>query len=77
MSKKTLQANKIEYYDRKGQLLKTGIFSGYFKNKNWWQANSTTMTNAQTQKQSILNIKSRKLGAKFLEGDFDSENLKQ
>lgn len=77
MDKEYLKPLKIDYYNRKGVLLKTGFFTGYTKNEKWWQANSTKMVNAQTKKESHLYIKSRKLGQSFSDNDFDSENLRK
>ena len=77
MSKKTLQANKIEYYDRKDELLKTAVFSGYKKIKKWWRPGSIKMVNHQTKKSSIMNWKDRKLGLNFTSKDFHKHSLKE
>lgn len=70
---------KVEYFDRKGELLKTAEFSGYTKFGKYWRAATIHMVNHQTQKQSWLIFDERKLGklgSLGLEDDvFDHEAL--
>jgi len=75
MDKEYLNPIKIEYYDRKNELLKTGIFSGYKKVKNWWRVDKIEMHNHQTQKRSTLAWLERKLGVKVSDDEFDSDSL--
>ena len=77
MHKKILHASKVEYYDRKGELLKTATFGKYKKYKKWWRPDSIKMVNHQTKKSSIMKWKKRKLGLKFSSKDFHKNSLKE
>lgn len=71
---------KIEYYDRRGELLKTATFSGYKKyevgGKTLYRASSISMDNVQTKKKSIFTWNNRKLGVKVPESEFEQRSLK-
>ena len=73
--KEYMNALKVEYYDRKNELLKTATFKGYKKYGRFWRVSSIDMFNQQTQKRSILVWKSRKLGAPLDSDDFESDAL--
>ena len=45
---------KIEYYDRKGDLLKVGLFKDYKKFGNHWRVSAIEMSNVQTKKRPSL-----------------------
>lgn len=66
---------RIEYFDRKDELLKTGEFSGYTKQGKWWRVGKIDMFNAQTKKRSILTWSKRTLGVELDEDDFESDAL--
>ncbi len=66
---------KIEYFDRKDELLKTAVFSGYAKHGKWWRVGQIDMFNAQTKKRSILTWSKRQLGVELDEDDFESDAL--
>ena len=68
-------AIKIDFYDRKGELLKTMTLGEYKKLDRWWRVHRIEVFNHQTKKKSILSWKGQKLGVEFDEDDFDSENL--
>ncbi|MCK5073831.1 MAG: outer membrane lipoprotein-sorting protein [Bacteriovoracaceae bacterium] len=72
---------KIEYYDRKNELLKTAEFKNYksykIKNKTLWRPSSIHMKNIQTKKESIFVWKDRKLGLKMKKRDFSKSSLKR
>jgi outer membrane lipoprotein-sorting protein len=70
-----MQPLKVEYYDRKGELLKTATFSGYQKHGKWHRPGSIVMVNHQTKKESHLTWRERKVGADVREKDFDSDQL--
>ena len=70
-----MNAVKIEYFDRKGELLKTGVFTGWEKIGAFWRVKKIEMVNKQTRKRSSLVWKSRKLGIELDEDDFDSDEL--
>lgn len=75
MDKEYLNATKLEYYDRKGDLLKTSIFSDYKKHQKWWRAGKIIMHNHQTEKKSILTWTNRSLGKSFSSKIFNKRNL--
>jgi hypothetical protein len=66
---------RIDYYDRKGELLKTSEFTGYKKYGKYWRPGAIEIKNHQTRKRSIVRWKNRALFKKFTEDEFDSENL--
>ena len=70
---------KIEYYDRKGELLKTAEFSKFksYKvgSKTLWRPNFISMKNVQTKKSSTIEWQNRKLGQKYKSKDFKKSNL--
>ena len=71
------QALKTEYYDRRGELLKTMVLSGYKKFGNYWRAAKIDVTNHQTSKRSELVWRERSLGAEVDESMFESESLSE
>ncbi len=66
---------KIEYYDRKGELLKVGTFNNYKKYDQWWRADEILMENVQTQKKSVITWSVRELGRTYGEDHFSSDYL--
>ncbi len=66
---------KVEYYDRKQELLKVGVFSNFKKVKSWWFYDKIHISNVQTKKQSVLSWKNRKVEVKFPRGAFNSKKL--
>ncbi len=66
---------RIDYYDRKDELLKTATFTGYTKIDKWWRVETIEMVNVQTKKKSILTWKTRKFGVDLDPDDFESEAL--
>jgi negative regulator of sigma E activity len=75
VDKATMLALKIEYYDKKGDLLKTAHLSEKTKIKNWWRTNKIEISNHQNGKKSIFTWKNRELGEKFNEADFKTNRL--
>lgn len=79
VSKKYMNPVKIQYFDRKSELLKVGEFSNWkqFKlgKKALWRANKIHMKNLQTKKESIFEWKKRKLGVKHKSLDFNKTAL--
>ena len=67
---------KIEYYDRKKELLKVAEFSDYQKYGKFWRYNKIEMKNVQTKKQSVLSWKNRELNQKFSDSKFNQNRLK-
>lgn len=76
VSKKSLQPLKIEYFDRKKELLKVAEFKGYKKLNGFWRAGEVEMKNVQTQKKSLLKWKNRKLKVSFSNRVFSKNKLK-
>lgn len=80
ISKKYMNPLRIEYYDRKDELLKVGEFSGYqkfnVKGKSLYRSSKIHMKNVQTKKESIFEWKKRKIGVKLKSRDFTKRALK-
>ena len=70
-----MAAVKIDYFDRKGKLLKKALFSDYKKYGKFWRAGKIHMDNIQTRKKSELTWSNRKLGTAFDDDQFDSDEL--
>ena len=70
---------KVEYFDRKNELLKTATFSDYkqykVKGKSLWRAGKIHMINVQTGKKSTITWGNRKLGVEFDEDEFEKDSL--
>ena len=67
---------RLEYFDKKSELLKVAEFSGHKKlYKNIYRPSQIHMKNVQTKKESILSWKKRKLGAKLSTASFQSTKL--
>jgi hypothetical protein len=77
MDKEYLNPLRIEYYDRKNELLKTAAFSGYRKHGQLWRFGKIEMNNVQTKKRSLLTWNERQLGAKLEPAAFDSAALEE
>jgi len=75
MDKAQYRSQKIEYYDRKGSLLKTLTFDGYKPYGKFWRAASMNMVNHQTGKSTELVWKSYEFGKGLSDRDFDQNAL--
>ena len=67
----------IEYFDRKGELLKTATFGGYEKHGSWYRAGTIVMVNHQTKKESHLSMSDYQMSVPLRERDFNSDRLGQ
>jgi hypothetical protein len=80
VSKKLTNPTKVQYFDRRGDLLKVSLMQDYkifkIKDKSINMANKITMVNKQTKKKSIISWTKRKLGLKLKSNDFKSSKLK-
>ena len=56
------QATKIDFFDRKGEILKTFTFEGYTQYGKYWRPTKIEAVNHQTKKRSRLTWQGRKLG---------------
>jgi len=66
---------KLEYYDRKGELLKTASFKEFKQYGKFWRVGQINMVNAQTRKQSVITWSERTVGSEVDSENFDSDNL--
>ena len=66
---------RVDFYDRKGALLKTGMFKEFKKYGGKWRADRLEVVNRQTGKKTNVTTKKRELGKSFSEADFTPENL--
>lgn len=80
VSKKLMNPTKIEYYDRKNELLKVSTVSNFqsynVNGKKLWRPGKIHMKNVQTKKQSIFTWKKRKIGVKHPDRIFTKNKLK-
>jgi hypothetical protein len=75
MDKEYLSPVRIEYYDRKNELLKVARFEGFKKHGKYWRFSTIRMENVQTRKKSVLTWENRQLGIKPPAESFDSARL--
>lgn len=75
IDKEYLSALRIDYYDRKGKLLKTADFKSWKKYGNKWRADRVEMVNRQTGKKTNVVWKSRKLGVSLSDNQFSPDAL--
>jgi len=68
---------KVEYYDRKRELLKRAIFKNYKKIKDIWRFGSIDMENLQTKKRTVILVTNESLKNGLKEKDFTKRYLKQ
>lgn len=77
VDKKTYRPEKINFYDRKGSLLKTLTFTGYKQyNGKFWRAASMNMENVQTGKSTVLDWSEFKFEQGLKSGQFTKRRLK-
>ncbi len=75
IDKEYLSALRIDFYDRKGALLKTASFKAFKKYGDRWRADRVEMVNRQTGKKSNVVWKTRTWGKSFSEDDFSPNAL--
>ncbi|ELB2747304.1 outer membrane lipoprotein-sorting protein [Vibrio alginolyticus] len=69
---------KVEFYDRKGSLLKTLSFSDYKQYLNqYWRAHTMAMTNHQTGKSTELTTSEMRFNTGLQDNDFHKNVLKR
>lgn len=77
MDKKEFRPQKIEFYDRKGSLLKTQTFANYQQYLDqYWRAHEITMINHQTGKKTILEWSDYQFKQGLSDRDFNQQRLK-
>ncbi len=75
IDKEYVSALRMDFYDRKGKLMKTAMFKGYKKFNDKWRTERIEMVNKQTGKKSNCVWKKRKLGVSVSAGDFSPDAL--
>jgi hypothetical protein len=75
MDKEYKNPLRIDYYDRKRELLKTATFGEYKKYGALYRANRIEMNNVQTKKRSVITWTSRRLEVELQANLFRSEGL--
>jgi hypothetical protein len=72
-----LSVERIEYFDRRGQLLKTLACSGYVRYADrFWRAGRMRMENVQTRRVTVLEWSDRRFGSGLTaDGDFSQASL--
>jgi len=74
--KEILRPRRIDYYDRKGDLLKTLTFDDYRQYKGrWWRPGVMTVTNHQTGRSTQLIWKAYRFGTGLTAADFVQSKL--
>jgi len=77
VDKKIFRPRKIEYYDRKGDLLKTLIFEGYKQYQNaYWRPSKMIMTNHQTGRSTEINWGNYQYGTGLTAADISKSKLR-
>jgi hypothetical protein len=75
VNKENYQTEKIEFFDKKGDLLKTLVLSDWrHYNDRYWRAKHYEMKNVQNHKQTVLRLSDYQLGLAE-RNDFNSMNL--
>jgi hypothetical protein len=78
INKAEYRPEKIEFYDRKNDLLKTLTFSGYKQYLNkFWRADTMTMVNHQNGKSTILSWSHYAFKTGLSDRDFNKNALKR
>ena len=67
---KNFLIQRIDYYDKNDNLLKTAVFPDYKKIDGIWRGMKIEMTNVQTKKETILDWVSEKIKVGFTDKDF-------
>jgi hypothetical protein len=75
MDKEYKQPVRIDYYDRKRELLKTAVFGEFKKYGKLYRSNKIEMSNVQTKKRSIITWSERRLDVELQANLFRSEGL--
>jgi outer membrane lipoprotein-sorting protein len=73
----TYLIQKIEYYDRKKELLKRAIFSDYKQIDGVWRVGKIVMSNVQNDKKTILIWSDERIKTGLKDKDFHKRVLKQ
>ncbi|MCW8334866.1 outer membrane lipoprotein-sorting protein [Vibrio sp. SCSIO 43135] len=78
LEKQEYRPLKVEFYDRKGSLLKTLTFSDYKQYLDqYWRAHTMAMQNHQTGKSTVLTTSELAFQTGLDDGDFQKNTLKR
>ncbi|PMK02574.1 outer membrane lipoprotein-sorting protein [Vibrio sp. 10N.261.55.A7] len=78
LSKQEYRPLKIEFYDRKGALLKTLTYTDYKQYLDqYWRAHTMSMQNHQTGKSTLLTTSEMKFQTGLNDSDFQKNTLKR
>ena len=75
MDQEYLSAVKVDYFDRKGDLLKTATYENYRQYHGFWRMDTINMLNHQTSKMSRIEWKNLKLKVAYNPEDFKPTSL--
>ncbi len=81
ISKEKLSPLRVEYFDRREEMLKIATFRNFKQyqiektGKSTWRSNEIHMLNIQNEKQSLFRWNDRKLGQELRERDFTQQAL--
>lgn len=68
---------RIDFYDRKGALLKTLVYNQYKKyDSKYWRANKLVMKNKQTGMKTVIRLKDLQLNTGLSDSEFSRNALK-
>ncbi len=78
LDKEHYRPRKTDFYDRKGALLKTLVFTGYNQYlDNYWRADGFQVSNHQTGKKTELKWHNYQFGTGLSEKEFNKNSLKR
>ncbi len=67
---KNFLIQRIDYFDKRGNILKTAVMDKYINIEGVWRVSKIIMKNLQTKKETILNWKSEKIKVGLKKRDF-------
>ena len=77
-NKDNYRPEKIEFYDRKDELLKTLVYSGYKQYlSKYWRPDTMKVVNHQNGKETLLNFSETKFNTGLTIEDFSQNALKR
>ncbi len=77
VEKDTFLVKKVDYYDRKGSLLKTAVFDDYKKIDGVWRVGKIRMKNHQNDKETVLIWVEDKIKVGLSDKEFNKRVLKR
>jgi len=77
VEKSSFLVQKVDYYDRKSELLKTAVFSNYTNHDGVWIVGKIHMQNHQNSKATTLKWSNIQIKAGLSDSDFSKRKLKR